>query len=529
MAGTAGQVERRESGQDRILMNKMVTILSGAGGEVVTADTVNLGSGGMYVATDRRFGVGDRFICQIDLGDEYKPVLSGAEVRWLDEAKSKRGMGVRFLDIAEVANSLGGALPPAGPETVRVKLDSVGSSIEAEVIEREGGQMVIDLEIPFLSRGQSVDIGQDREAQSAGIREVEWVSGDGGEGAKVRLRLDLDRQDGPKIISPARPEPTPTAADDEAEAQGEPEGDPAAQKKARTLHKRKRKVSKASDGRESNWARRARMLNWRGDDDDDDEEPQITPETVILPSRPTQRAAAAEEPEVTVAGEVEEEEETPEPVAAVASASEQREAEAEAKEAEAEAKEAEAEAKEAEAENDEEIDPMSFDPTRKALERLLGAALIARLVAGLGKAREAIGGRLNGPKLAAAGQWMLAKLGAGWSWTKAHAGPAIVKLARAIRDSKVVQRRRRQSRGEPSKVVRNLTDRARKVAAGRGRTVALVVFITAAAAGLGTAGYGLWGSAEAEAEREQLQTEASSSGWSSERWQEPQPARSPNS
>jgi hypothetical protein len=92
-----------------------------------------------------------------------------------------------------------------------------------------------------------------------------------------------------------------------------------------------------------------------------------------------------------------------------------------------------------------------------------------------------------------------------------------------------VSRTRKQSKGEPSRVVRALTDRARKVASGRGKAVVTSALVIVGLAGLGAVGWGLWGNADAEAERAQNRTEAASAGWSADRWQEAEPVEGPSS
>lgn len=553
MPGTVGMEDRRVSGDDRILTNKMVTILSGHGGDVLQADTVNLGPGGMFVATDKAFDIGDRFICRIDLGEPYKPVLSGAEVRWLNQTSDHRGMGVRFLDIAEAANTLSGELPMQGPETVKVRLDSVGPALDGEVVEREGRELVVDVELPFLRPGAQIEVGPNIAARTAEIRKAKWIPGhDGGE-AKMRLEIDMERTEvevaagrvvkdrGAIIGKDTRVEEIFTHEPEKKAAPVEVEPEP--KPKSSKVRKVKRNKKK------SNWSRRAQLLNWT---DRESEPAEAKPKRRAVEVIPDEPIDVREEPQeaVTVGGDVEEEpvvveatkrgsdevEAKPvkkpdeaEPTHAEAEVEETTKASAESQADEAEvaeasekrtkkaAKKAEAKDEEKEGSSEEEaIDSSEFSPLRGALERVLGAALAIRVMTFLGTLK---------PRLLQAAQWSKAKAITGWKWTKAKAGPAIVRGVKAAR--KKLRRPRRQNRGEPSKIVRNLTDRARKAAAGRGKTVAIVLFAVIGLAGLGTAGYGLLSSNNTEEQREQLQSEASQSGWTADRWQEPEPA--PNS
>ncbi len=548
MTGTAGTVERRDGGQDRIPMNKLVTILSGHGGEMVTADTVNLGPGGMFVATERPFGIGDRFICRIDLGETYKPVLSGAEVRWIDADTNRRGMGVCFLDIAEVASSLGGDLPTAkGPESVRVRLESVGTAFDGEVIERSDEELVVDLELPFLRGGAKVEVGPDVAARTSVITSTEFLADPKAGGTRLRLRLNLE----------------PTAAEVAAEQVSGGRrsrvmvGSDIAQKMASAVPepvivapKRKKKVKKTRVRAKSNWARRAALLQWSEKEESPETDAAATAaaEAVAEEARRAEaerqvadierRAATrreveareAEAADLSVAGEIVEEptaEELDEPSEAVAASDHEPKAEVTAAPAKSEGAELAVEESEESSDSakDDEIDASTFSPLRGALERVCGVALATRLMAAMEKARTSIGSRINGPAALAAARWVGGKLSHGWQWTRGKVGPAFANLGKALSRS----RRRRQSRGEPSKVVRNLTDRARKVAAGRGKTVAAAFLIVIGLTGLGAAGWGLWGSTSVESEREQMQSEASAANWNADLWQESGSAELPNS
>jgi hypothetical protein len=566
MPGTVGMEDRRVDGQDRILTNRMVTIISGHGGDVLQADTVNLGPGGMFVATEKDFDIGDRFICRIDLGEPYKPILSGAEVRWLNHTSDHRGMGVRFLDIAEAANSLSGELPVQGPETVKVRLDSVGPALDGEVIERQERALVVDVELPFLGTGAQVEVGPNIAARSAAISEVEWIPSHDVSKAKMRLKLDMERTDvevtTDRVVQDRRASEEEESEKlevvrlysreprgDRSAAPAEPEPEPVKRPQKPRKLKKNKKVS--------NWARRSQLLNWTDRDQETAESRTRARREAEVVADPPRAEELEGVDEVTVGGEVEEEpivveasaqrevesrfarspsedraapseepaegETKAEPRAAAASeedASDQTEARSEAKRAEAKK---DARCDETPDKEEEEIDSSEFSPLRGALERVLGVAVATRIMAFLATLK---------PRLIVAAQWSKAKAIKGWGWTKAKAGPALVRGLKATRKGlkaarKRLSRPRRQDRGEPSKIVRNLTDRARKAAAGRGKSVAVVLLVVVGLAGLGAAGYGLLGNSSTEEQRQELQSEAQRSGWTSERWQEPEPA--PNS
>lgn len=570
MDGFVEESDRRTPGQDRIMTNRMVTIVAGHGEGVVMADTVNLGSGGMFLATEEPFAVGDRFICRIDLGSPYKPVLSGAEVRWINDEAERRGVGVRFLDIAEAAESLSGELPTKGPETVRVRLPSVGPALDAEVVERDGKSIVVELELPFLEPGSQVEVGPNVAARTATVRSASWV---GEKPPPMRIKLDLDVEPASVEVAAGqvvadrnrkklRPEKKGfwqlparihrlrkgTASEDDAEetradeaAPGESKGkkpkskaepekaaaeevtaearsDKVTSEKFKANAKPQKVATKTIEATEEPDEAKVDLEKARA------EPREAEVETEEAEAAPEEAEAAPEEAEA----ETEEDEAAPEEAEAKPAKPKEKKAQpVKAKEEAARGKEKKAAATEdgeAEADDSEEdFDPSAFNPWRGQLERILGAAVMARLVAAWGFAREWLGDRINGPKLRAAAEWCKDRLFEAGRWTADKLGPAASQSWKAIRRIPTLRRSRKQTRGEPSSVVRHLTDRARRVAARRGRTAALIAFLSLGVGGLAAAGYGWSQSNTAEDERETIQQEAERSSWTSGHWEEPEP------
>ncbi len=68
------------------------------GNQSFTATSKNLGVGGLFVATDRPFRVGDQVMVELSLPGHVRPIAVGAEVRWIQTADDRPfGMGLRFL------------------------------------------------------------------------------------------------------------------------------------------------------------------------------------------------------------------------------------------------------------------------------------------------------------------------------------------------------------------------------------------------------------------------------------------------
>jgi uncharacterized protein (TIGR02266 family) len=69
-------------------------------GQSFLATAVNIGLGGQFVASDRRFEIGDRFNLTFTLPDQPLPIVVGAEVRWMREDEGQAiGMGLRFVHV----------------------------------------------------------------------------------------------------------------------------------------------------------------------------------------------------------------------------------------------------------------------------------------------------------------------------------------------------------------------------------------------------------------------------------------------
>ncbi len=543
MAGVLGQEDRRAVGQDRIMTNRMVTIVSGHGGGVMMADTVNLGPGGMFLATEEEFDVGDRFICRIDLGEPYKPVLSGAEVRWVDIETDQRGVGVQFLDIAEAAETLSGELPTAGPEKVRVRLPSAGSAIEAEVVERDGGSLVLELQLPFLEPGTNLEVGPDVAARSATVKSASWL---GDEPPPLRLKLELN-------LEPSSAESAAEKVAAEDAKQAKPAKKPRIWQRPAKIHKKRKIAKKASPSlgdamakaaetsrKKKRWSRKSRATSRENEVSPEafvDAPADVRRETKVREER-TQEKSADVEKKVTPFIEQEQkkartstEEEVEEEIRETVEIEEEEEAEdtAEARSSREDPKEDEEQHEEAGEEVDDEFEPGAFNPFRAPLERILGVAMVSRLFQGLARLKSWIGERINGPKLLAAAKWIGERLVGGWHWTAERAGPLLSRGWKVVRRIKLWRRPRKQARGEPSTVVQHLTDRAKRVAAKRGRTIALILVLSLGAAGLATAGFGLTSSASAEDERENIQQEADQAGWTAGAWEEPEPVDSSDS
>jgi uncharacterized protein (TIGR02266 family) len=68
------------------------------GNQSFAATSKNLGVGGLFVATDRPFRVGDQVIAELSLPGHVRPIAVGAEVRWVQmEGDRPYGLGLRFL------------------------------------------------------------------------------------------------------------------------------------------------------------------------------------------------------------------------------------------------------------------------------------------------------------------------------------------------------------------------------------------------------------------------------------------------
>jgi uncharacterized protein (TIGR02266 family) len=80
-----------------------VSVVFGLGGEQVTAETRNVGLGGVFVATLEPPSVGQRVSLHLSLPDWDESLVVAGEVRWVRGADDNRdpegipGMGVKFV------------------------------------------------------------------------------------------------------------------------------------------------------------------------------------------------------------------------------------------------------------------------------------------------------------------------------------------------------------------------------------------------------------------------------------------------
>jgi Tfp pilus assembly protein PilZ len=66
----------------------------------------NIGTGGMFVATERRYEVGDRCAISFSLPGWSPRIVVGAEVRWVHETPaSQLGFGLEFLNLSIAADA----------------------------------------------------------------------------------------------------------------------------------------------------------------------------------------------------------------------------------------------------------------------------------------------------------------------------------------------------------------------------------------------------------------------------------------
>jgi uncharacterized protein (TIGR02266 family) len=68
------------------------------------ATSVNVALGGLFVATDRRFHIGDRFDLRFTLPGQAQPIAVAGEVQWLYGHQGQAlGMGLRFVGLPVAA------------------------------------------------------------------------------------------------------------------------------------------------------------------------------------------------------------------------------------------------------------------------------------------------------------------------------------------------------------------------------------------------------------------------------------------
>jgi len=73
-------------------------------GESLVATSVNIGLGGLFVATDRRFRMAERLNLRFTLPGQAQPIAVAADVQWLYGHQGRAlGVGLRFVDLQAAA------------------------------------------------------------------------------------------------------------------------------------------------------------------------------------------------------------------------------------------------------------------------------------------------------------------------------------------------------------------------------------------------------------------------------------------
>ena len=81
------------------------------GGAAFSGRTKNLGTGGVFVATNELRAVGDRLALMFMLPGVPEPISVGTEVRWTrdsaapDQPGAVPGMGLRFVDLPDESST----------------------------------------------------------------------------------------------------------------------------------------------------------------------------------------------------------------------------------------------------------------------------------------------------------------------------------------------------------------------------------------------------------------------------------------
>ena len=73
-------------------------------GDSFVAPSMNIGLGGLFVASGRRFEIGDRFSLRFALPDQPRAIAVAGEVRWLCQRQGQIvGMGLKFVRLSVMA------------------------------------------------------------------------------------------------------------------------------------------------------------------------------------------------------------------------------------------------------------------------------------------------------------------------------------------------------------------------------------------------------------------------------------------
>lgn len=175
-------------------------------GSGVRARSVNLSTGGIFIATETPPAAGERLELKVNLRDGEAPIDAAGEVVRSEES----GVAVRFTRLDESKRVRIQKLVQRRDPTlfrkrdVRIHLPSLGTPLRATARDLSEQGVMIEAELPWLRLGSQVtaELSPDRACEGR----VRWIGIDvtPAGAARLRISLDLNEDTTHDVVEPGR-------------------------------------------------------------------------------------------------------------------------------------------------------------------------------------------------------------------------------------------------------------------------------------------------------------------------------------
>ncbi len=170
--------ERRDPQTTRVPLDDVLVDLYPEGhDESFPADAIDVGLGGLAMRSAVLPDVGSKLRCRFRSPEDGGSVAADAEVVWAEDSGPNHGQfGLRFTELeqADAERIAGlidawheaiGALSIANDvddsidmdRRVGLRIDGVGPTVETELVHADGGAMIVEQPLPFLTIGKGVE------------------------------------------------------------------------------------------------------------------------------------------------------------------------------------------------------------------------------------------------------------------------------------------------------------------------------------------------------------------------------------
>lgn len=155
--------------EERVPLDTLIELRSDESDEVLEADGLDLGSGGLSMRASFVPPLGARLELQFRCPPAGDPVRAQAEVVWaVAEGPRSGAFGMRFLEldtksataIRRVVDPEQDVEPPVeeSPRIATMRIDGLGAPIETDVRLSEPDRIVLEQELSFLKLGRGVEV-----------------------------------------------------------------------------------------------------------------------------------------------------------------------------------------------------------------------------------------------------------------------------------------------------------------------------------------------------------------------------------